>query len=97
MSIKQLNAKYFLNEDRILLRMNTLDQSEYKFWLTRRVTHYILKSAFELFEKDYQAKADVEKEPSDQWHYFNPQHFLKFFYSSFALTFLFQPTSAVSM
>lgn len=65
MSIKQLNAKYFLHEDRILLRMNTLDQSEYKFWLTRRVTLFISNSASKLFEKDHAEKVQKEKVQND--------------------------------
>lgn len=56
MSIKQLNVQYFMNEDRILLRMNTLDNSEYKFWLTRRITHYILQSVAKFTEKEFEQK-----------------------------------------
>jgi hypothetical protein len=53
MSVKQFNVKYLTNDDRIIFRFNTLDHSEYKFWLTRRVTHYILMSAGKFIEKDY--------------------------------------------
>lgn len=59
MSIKQLNVKYFPNEERILFRMNTIDNCEYKFWLTRRVTHIILQAAGQFIEKEF-----VKKVPS---------------------------------
>jgi len=63
MSIKQFNATYFLNEDRIIFRFNTIDNSEYKFWLTRRLTHFILKSAGQFLEKQHDEKSSpsVEK------------------------------------
>ncbi len=32
----QLQIRYLAEEDRILMRMNTLDEEEYRFWLTRR-------------------------------------------------------------
>lgn len=55
MSLKQFNGRYSQNDDRIIFRFNTVDQSEYIFWLTRRVTHYILSSAAMFIENDYQA------------------------------------------
>jgi hypothetical protein len=51
MSIKQLNASYLLNEDRILLRLNTQDHVEYRLWLTRRVTLFILAASTHLLTK----------------------------------------------
>lgn len=56
MSVKQFNARYSPNDDRIIFRFNTMDQSEYIFWFTRRITHFILKSADQFTEKQY-AKA----------------------------------------
>ena len=53
MSIKQFNCKYSLSDDRIIFRFNTIDHSEYVFWLTRRVTHIILKSTSRFFENEY--------------------------------------------
>lgn len=53
MSIKQFNVTYHPYEDRVILRFNTLDHSEFKFWLTRRVTHIILKSTAQLFENEH--------------------------------------------
>lgn len=51
MAIKQLNASYLLSEDRILLRLNTQDQVEYRLWLTRRVTLFILAASTHLLTK----------------------------------------------
>ena len=38
MSIKQFNATYLAPDDRLLFRFNTLEDTEFRFWLTRRVT-----------------------------------------------------------
>jgi hypothetical protein len=54
MSVKQFNGKYLPNDDRIIFRFNTVDHSEFAFWLTRRITHYILMSADLFVEKEYQ-------------------------------------------
>ena len=51
MSIKQINATYQLQEDRILLRINTANQEEFDFLLTRRVTLFILAASEHLVEK----------------------------------------------
>ena len=51
MSIKQFNGTYFLNEDRILFRFNTQNQEEYRFWLTRRTTLFVLAATAHLLAK----------------------------------------------
>ena len=51
MSIKQINASYLVNEDRILFRFNTQDHAEYRLWLTRRVTLFILAAGSHLLAK----------------------------------------------
>jgi hypothetical protein len=56
MSIKQFSGTYFLNDDRIIFRFNTMDNSEYKFWLTRKVTHFILISGSQFLEKQYESE-----------------------------------------
>jgi hypothetical protein len=45
MSIRQFTSAYLVHEDRLLFRVTTIDDSEYRFWLTRRVTLFILGSA----------------------------------------------------
>jgi hypothetical protein len=47
-SIKQINAAYLVNEDRILLRFNTPEEAEYRFWITRRVGLFILAATTHL-------------------------------------------------
>ncbi|MBU3615435.1 hypothetical protein ICN46_11090 [Polynucleobacter sp. Latsch14-2] len=51
MTIKQFNGSYFPNEDRILFRFNTQSQEEYRFWLTRRTTLFILAATSHLLAK----------------------------------------------
>ncbi len=60
MSIKQLNATYLLQEDRILFRINTEERSEFGFLLTRRVTLFILAASGHLVEKQLEQKHDPE-------------------------------------
>ena len=51
MTIKQLNATYLVNEDRILLRFNTPEEAEYRLWITRRVSLFILAASTHLLTK----------------------------------------------
>jgi hypothetical protein len=52
MSVKQFNATYFNQDDRILLRFNTLDESEIRLWLTRFMTRYLLIAIHQLVQKN---------------------------------------------
>ena len=56
MTIKQFNASYLVNEDRILFRFNSQDQAEYRLWLTRRVTLFILVATEHLLAKKLEKK-----------------------------------------
>jgi hypothetical protein len=58
MSIKQLNASYLIQDDRILFRINTEEKSEFAFLLTRRVTLFILAASEHLVEKQLEQKHD---------------------------------------
>jgi hypothetical protein len=51
MGIQQLNASYLVNEDRILLRFNTPEEAEYRFWITRRVGLFMLVATTHLLTK----------------------------------------------
>lgn len=51
MSIKQFNATYLATDDRILFRFNTIEDTEFRFWLTRRVTLFILAATQHLMIK----------------------------------------------
>jgi hypothetical protein len=50
-SIKQINAAYLVNEDRILLRFNTPAEAEYRLWITRRVGLFMLVATTHLLTK----------------------------------------------
>lgn len=52
MSIKQINASYSQKDDRLLFRFNTNEGAEFKFWLTRRVTLFILAATHHLIVKN---------------------------------------------
>ena len=60
MPIKQLNATYLLQEDRILFRINTEEKAEFSFLLTRRVALFILAASAHLVEKVLEQKHDPE-------------------------------------
>ena len=60
MSIKQLNATYLHQEDRILFRINTEEKAELSFLLTRRVALFILAASAHLVEKVLEQKHDPE-------------------------------------
>jgi hypothetical protein len=54
MALKQVNAAYLVNEDRILLRFNTPEEAEYRFWITRRVGLFILAATTHLLTQKLQ-------------------------------------------
>ena len=58
MSIKQLNASYLPQEDRIVLRINTEAKEEFVFLLTRRVALFILAASEHLVEKQLEQRHD---------------------------------------
>jgi hypothetical protein len=52
MTIKQFNVTYLTPDDRLLFRFNTTEDAEFRFWLTRRVTVFILAATQHLIVKD---------------------------------------------
>lgn len=71
MSIKQFNATYLAPDDRLLFRFNTTEDTEFRFWFTRRVTLFILAATQHLAVKSLEqahapeiakAIADFDKE-----------------------------------
>jgi len=40
----QLNGIYYAEEDRVMLRINSMDQAEYRFWLTRLMMQNMLNA-----------------------------------------------------
>jgi hypothetical protein len=49
MTIKQFNGQWVSEEDRLLFRFNTLDDLEFRFWLTRNATKTIIAGSQQLF------------------------------------------------
>ena len=60
MSIKQFNATYLANDDRLLFRFNTLEDTEFRFWFTRRVTLFILAATSHLIVKNLEQTRSPE-------------------------------------
>ena len=60
MSIKQFNASYLVNDDRILFRFNTTEQAEYRLWFTRRVTLFILVATSHLLTKKLEKTHSID-------------------------------------
>lgn len=58
MSIKQLNASYLVQEDRILFRINTETKEEFAFLFTRRAALFILAASEHLVEKQLEQRHD---------------------------------------
>lgn len=52
MSIQQFNASYLAPDDRLLFRFNTTEDTEFRFWFTRRVTLFILAATSHLLVKN---------------------------------------------
>lgn len=60
MSIKQFNATYLAPDDRLLFRFNTADNTEFRFWFTRRVTLFILAATQHLIVKNLEHTHSAE-------------------------------------
>jgi len=50
MTIKQFNANWVRHEDRVLLRFNTLQDKEYRLWLTRHILKELLEHARKIIQ-----------------------------------------------
>ena len=60
--INQFSANYDPAEDRILLRFNTTDLKEFRFWLTRRSTNMLLDVLPRQTEQGEQIQEDLKKQ-----------------------------------
>ena len=61
MKINQVNITYQPGEDRLLLKINTLDRAEVGFWLTRALVARLLASMGDLEKAAYGGEADVSR------------------------------------
>lgn len=54
MSISEFNASYLHQEDRVLLRVRSVDCSEYRFLLTRRITLFLIGASQLLVKRNFE-------------------------------------------
>ena len=62
MAIHQIQLQYNEHEDRLLLRLSTTDNSEFRFWLTRRFTKRLWGMLVQMLEWDNAVKQQVNPE-----------------------------------
>lgn len=60
MTIKQFNATYLAHDDRVLFRFNTVEDAEFRFWFTRRVSLFILAATSHLIVKNLEQTHGTE-------------------------------------
>lgn len=60
MTIRQFNATYLSHDDRLLFRFNTSEDTEFRFWFTRRVTLFILAATAHLLLKSLEKHHNSE-------------------------------------
>jgi len=58
MSIKQFNGTYDQQQDRVLLRFNTQEGTEFRLWITRFMANNILLAIDQLIQKALERKHD---------------------------------------
>lgn len=61
MSIRQLNASYVAEEDRVMLRFTTDTQEEYRLWLTRSVVGTLLEQTQALAVQALEQQGNVHQ------------------------------------
>ncbi len=57
--LRQLNVSYVNAEDRLLLKVSTSDNEEYRVWCTRRFTRALLDRLEETFQEEMPSSAAV--------------------------------------
>ncbi|MEM0953581.1 MAG: hypothetical protein AAGI24_05515 [Pseudomonadota bacterium] len=60
--LKQINVSYVNAEDRLLLKVSTTDDKEYRAWCTRRLTKVLLERLELSFEKEVDKQQVVPQE-----------------------------------
>ena len=56
MSLQQINVMYDAQQDRLLVRMNTRERMEYRFWITRRLTRGLWKGLLQQMQSTEAAR-----------------------------------------
>jgi len=59
--INQIQIRFSSTEDRIVLRLNTEDASEFRFWITRRYSKILAAALLELFRSSEEVQEYSEK------------------------------------
>ena len=89
--INQIQIRYAPLEDRIVLRLNTEDASEFRFWITRRYAKILAASLLKLLRSSGDAMEQMEEETKKAVMSF--QHEEAISKADFAKTFQAQPKS----
>jgi hypothetical protein len=87
--INQIQIRYAPIEDRIVLRLNTADASEFRFWITRRYASLLAPALMRLLRSD--DKIQKHKEEKVQEAVMSFQHEEAISKANFAKTFQNQP------
>jgi hypothetical protein len=64
-AVSQMTMTYSPEQDRMLLRIGTTEQSEYKLWLTRRFVRVLWGALMKTMERDTELKKDLVPEVRD--------------------------------
>lgn len=64
-SVRQITLTYTPEEDRMLMRIGTSEQSEYKLWLTRRFVRVLWGALMKIMEKESELKKNLVPEIRD--------------------------------
>jgi hypothetical protein len=62
MAIHQIQIRHDETEDRLLLRLSTTDNCEFRFWLTRRFTKRLWRMLVQMLEWDRTVKQQLDPE-----------------------------------
>ena len=60
--LRQLNVSYVETEDRLMLKVSTSDDKEYRAWCTRRFTRLLLDRLEQMFETEVDEQQVVPRE-----------------------------------
>ena len=88
--LRQINVSYVDLEDRLLLRVSTSDDQEYRLWCTRRFTRLLLDRFEDLFQREVAATVAVT--PPARRDVAQMQHSLAVSEESFSKPYQAQPT-----
>ncbi|NQW01755.1 MAG: hypothetical protein HQ483_18770 [Rhodospirillales bacterium] len=64
-AVSQITMTYSPEQDRMLLRIGTAEQSEYKLWLTRRFIRVLWAALMKTMERDAELKKDLMPQVRD--------------------------------